>query len=83
MAGIAFIASILRTRTPAALMLISSLTCAQLMITNRHTFWAALKFARIPIFIFLCLYFGLIFVTKDTSVFDASIGEILLMFLVG
>ncbi len=83
MAGIAFIASILSTGRLPLLMLISSLTCAQLMITNRHTFWAALKFARIPIFIFLCLYFGLIFVTKDTSVFDASIGEILLMFLVG
>ena len=64
-------------------MLISSLTCVQLMITHRHTFLAAFKFARIPIFIFLCLYFGLIFVTKDTSVFNAGIGEILLMFLVG
>jgi oligosaccharide repeat unit polymerase len=83
MAGIAFIASILSTGRLPLLMLISSLTCAQLMITNRHTFRAALKFARIPILIFLCLYFGLIFVTKDTSVFDASIGEILLMFLVG
>jgi oligosaccharide repeat unit polymerase len=83
MTGIAFIASILSTGRLPLLMLISSLTCAQLMITNRHTFWAALKFARIPIFIFLCLYFGLIFVTKDTSVFDAGIGEILVLFLVG
>ena len=83
MAGIAFIASILSTGRLPLLMLISSLTCVQLMITNRHTFLAAFKFARIPIFIFLCLYFGLIFVTKDTSVFNAGIGEILLMFLVG
>jgi oligosaccharide repeat unit polymerase len=81
--GIAFIASILSTGRLPILMLISSLTCVELMITNRHTFRAALKFARIPIVIFLCLYFGLIFVTKDTTVFDAGIGEILVMFLVG
>jgi oligosaccharide repeat unit polymerase len=83
MTGIAFIASILSTGRLPIRMLISSLTCVELMITNRHTFRAALKFARIPIAIFLCLYFGLIFVTKDTSVFDAGIGEILVMFLVG
>jgi len=84
MTSIAFIASILSTGRLPILMLISSLTCVQLLISNRHTFWAALKFARIPIAIFICLYFGLIFLTKDTSVFEeGGIGAILLIFLVG
>jgi oligosaccharide repeat unit polymerase len=84
MTGIAFVASILSTGRLPILMLISSLTCVQLLLTKRHTFWAALKFARIPIFLFVCLYFGLIFLTKDTSVFEeGGIGAILIIFLVG
>jgi oligosaccharide repeat unit polymerase len=84
MTSIAFVASILSTGRLPILMLISSLTCVQLMMTNRYTFWAALKFARIPIVLFICLYFGLIFLTKDTSVFEAGgIGELLVIFLVG
>jgi oligosaccharide repeat unit polymerase len=84
MTGIAFIDGILSTGRLPILMLISALTCVQLLLTKRHTFWASLKFARIPIFLFVCLYFGLIFVTKDTSVFEAGgIGELLIIFLVG
>ncbi len=84
MAGIAFMASILSTGRLPILMLLSSLTCVHLMQTNRYRFWEALKFARIPIVLFLCLYIGLIFVTKDVSVFsDTSVGGIILMFLVG
>ena len=83
MTSIAFVASILSTGRLPILMLISSLTCVQLMMANRHTFWAALKFARIPILIFIILFFGLIFVTKDTSVFEGGIGTILVLFLVG
>jgi oligosaccharide repeat unit polymerase len=84
MTSIAFIASILSTGRLPILMLISSLTCVQLMMTNRHTFWAALRFARIPIALFVCLYFGLIFLTKDTSVFEeGGIGALLIIFFVG
>ncbi len=83
MTTIAFVASILSTGRLPILILISSLTCVQLMVTNEHRFWAAFKFARIPIAIFVSLYFGLIFLTKDTSIFETSIGGILVLFFVG
>jgi oligosaccharide repeat unit polymerase len=84
MTAIAFVASILSTGRLPILMLITSLTCVHLMQENRYRFWDAIKFARIPIIIFIVLYFSLIFVTKDTSVFeDTGIGGILLLFLVG
>jgi oligosaccharide repeat unit polymerase len=63
-------------------MLIAALTCAHLMVSNRQTFWRALKFARVPIILFLCLYFGLIFLDKDTSTYEGGIAGILLFFLV-
>jgi oligosaccharide repeat unit polymerase len=83
MASVAFMAGLLSTGRVPFLMLIGSLLSVQLMITHRQRFWDALKFARIPILLFFCLYFGLIFVTKDTTVFKGSIGAILLLFLVG
>jgi len=83
MTVIAFMASILSTGRLPILMLLSALVCVQLMVTRRQTFWAALKFVRIPMALFFFLYFGLIFVTKDTSVFNESIATILLLFLVG
>jgi oligosaccharide repeat unit polymerase len=84
MTGIAFAASILSTGRLPILMLITSLTCVHLMQTNRYRFWEALKFARIPMALFLCLYIGLIFLTKDVSVFaDSGVGGIILLFLVG
>jgi oligosaccharide repeat unit polymerase len=83
---IAFTAGILTTGRLPVLMLISALTCVHLITTNRHTFRDALKFARIPIILFLCLYFGLIFLNKDTSVYESEysggIAGILLYFLV-
>jgi oligosaccharide repeat unit polymerase len=83
MTVIAFMASVLSTGRLPILMLLSALVCVQLMLTRRQTFWAALKFVRIPMLLFFVLYFGLIFVTKDTSVFNESIAAILLLFLVG
>jgi oligosaccharide repeat unit polymerase len=83
MTSIAFMASLLSTGRLPFLMLISSLTCVELMKTNRHRFWSALKFARIPILLFICLFFGLLFLNKDTSIFEGGIGAIMLLFLVG
>jgi oligosaccharide repeat unit polymerase len=79
---IAFIAGILTTGRLPILMLISALTVVHLLTNNRHSFRDALKFARIPIILFFCLYFGLIFLNKDTSVYEEGIGGILLFFLV-
>jgi oligosaccharide repeat unit polymerase len=82
MTGIALVASLLSTGRLPFLMLISSLTCVELMKTNRYTFWSALKFARIPMLLFLCLFLGLLFLIKDTSIFEGGIGAIALLFLV-
>jgi oligosaccharide repeat unit polymerase len=80
--AIAFFASILSTGRLPILMLVTSLVCVQLMSKDQHHFWDALKFARIPIFIFLCLYIGLIFLTKDTSYWEGGIVSIAILFLV-
>lgn len=82
MTSIAFVASILSTGRLPILMLMSSLTCVYLMKTNRHQFWDAVKFARIPIFLFFCLYLGMIFLIKDTSYFDGGIVAIAILFIV-
>jgi oligosaccharide repeat unit polymerase len=83
MTAIAFLASLLSTGRLPFLMLISSLTCVELMKTNRHTFWSAVKFARIPVLLFISLFFGLLFLMKYTSIFEGGIGAIILLFLVG
>jgi oligosaccharide repeat unit polymerase len=83
MTAIAFAASILSTGRLPILMLLSALVCVQLIVTQKQTFWVALKFVRIPMLLFLVLYFGLIFVTKDTSVFGESVATVMLLFLVG
>ncbi|MGC2403437.1 MAG: O-antigen polymerase [Acidobacteriaceae bacterium] len=82
MTVIAFLASVLSTGRLPILMLASSLTCVYLMTTNRHRFWNALKAARVPIFLFFCLYIGLIFVVKDLSYFEGGIVTIAILFLV-
>jgi oligosaccharide repeat unit polymerase len=82
MTFIAFAAGILSTGRLPILMLASALICVHLLTTNRENFGAALKFARVPIALFLCLYFGLIFLNKDTSVYEGGVGTILLFFLV-
>lgn len=82
MTAIAFFACVLSTGRVPILMLISSLTCVYLMTTKRERFWIALKFARIPIFLFFALYIGLIFVTKDLTVFDGGILDIAVLFFV-
>lgn len=82
MTFIAFAAGILSTGRLPILMLASALICVHLLTTNRENFVAALKFARVPIALFLCLYFGLIFLNKDTSVYEGGVGTILLFFLV-
>jgi oligosaccharide repeat unit polymerase len=79
---IAFIGGILSTGRVPIFMLVTSFTCVSLMTTNRERFWTALKFARVPIFLFFCLYIGLIFVTKDLSVFEGGIVEIAALFFV-
>jgi oligosaccharide repeat unit polymerase len=84
MTGIAFVASLLSTGRLPMLMLISSLTVVELMTSDRLKFLPALKFARIPLLIFAFLYFGLIFLTKDTTIFDeGGIGALIVIFLVG
>ncbi len=82
MTAIAFIAGLLSTGRLPVLMLASALTGAYLMTTNRHRFWTAIRFARVPIILFFCLYLGLIFLNKDTSVYEGGAGGILLFFLV-
>jgi len=82
MTFIAFMAGLLSTGRLPVLMLISALTCVHLLKTGQVSFWPALKFARIPMLLFICLYFGLIFLLKDTSVYEGGIGGILLYFLV-
>lgn len=82
MTFIAFVAGLLSTGRLPVLMLASALTGAYLMTTKRHTFWAATKFARIPIALFFCLYLGLVFLNKDTSLYEGGIAGILLFFLV-
>jgi oligosaccharide repeat unit polymerase len=79
---IAFVSGILSTGRTPILMLLSALTCVHLMRSNRQTFWRAVKFARVPIILFLCLYFGLIFLDKDLSSYQLSIGGLLVFFLV-
>jgi oligosaccharide repeat unit polymerase len=83
MTFIAFMAGLLSTGRLPVLMLISALTCVHLLKTGRVALWPALKFARVPILLFMFLYFGLIFLLKDTSVYEGGIGTILLYFLVG
>jgi oligosaccharide repeat unit polymerase len=86
MTAIAFLAGILSTGRLPVLMLAASLTGAYLMTSNRQTFLAALKFVRIPIFLFFSLYFGLTFLNKDTSMYEGihegGIAGLLLFFLV-
>lgn len=82
MTAIAFVAGLLSTGRLPVLMLISALTGTYLMTTNRHRFWAALKFARVPIILFFSLYLGLVFLNKDTSIYEGGIGGILVFFLV-
>ena len=84
MTAIAFAAGLMSTGRLPIMMLICSLTCAQLMLTGRHNFWGALKFVRVPMLLFFIMYFGLIFVNKDTSVFETtSVEQLLLIFFVG
>ena len=81
-AFIAFFACILATARVPILILMSSLTCAHLMKTGKHRFWVALKFARLPIFLFLTLYISLIFVVKDLTFFEGSFYSIAVLFFV-
>jgi oligosaccharide repeat unit polymerase len=84
MALTAFVAGVLSTGRLPIFMLVCSLTCVQLLLMGRHTFWAAVRFARTPIIIFLGLFSLLFFTNKDTSVFEASgVGELLVIFFVG
>jgi len=82
MTGIAFVAGLLSTGRLPVLMLASALTGAYLMITKRHTFWDAIKFARIPIALFFSLYLGLVFLNKDTSIYEGGVVGIVVFFLV-
>jgi oligosaccharide repeat unit polymerase len=58
MTFVAFVAAVLSTGRTPILMLIASLTCVHLMMSDRQRFWRAIQFARVPIFLFLCLYCG-------------------------
>jgi oligosaccharide repeat unit polymerase len=79
---IAFMGSVLSTGRVPIFMLFTSLTCVSLMSTNRERFLTAIKFARVPIFLFFCLYIGLIFVVKDLSFFEGGIVSIAVLFFV-
>jgi oligosaccharide repeat unit polymerase len=82
MALIAFAGGILSTGRVPILMLLSSLTCVHLIMTNRYRFREAMQFARIPIFIFLILYIGLIFFVKDLSYYQGGIVQVAILFVV-
>jgi oligosaccharide repeat unit polymerase len=82
MAFIAFLGGILSTGRVPILMLLSSLTGVHLIMTNRYRFREAMQFARVPIFIFLCLYVGLIFFVKDLSYYQGGIVKVAILFVV-
>jgi oligosaccharide repeat unit polymerase len=82
MASIALTAGILSTGRVPILQLISSLVCVHLIKTDRQAIWPALKTSRLPILLFACLYCGLIFINKDTSVYVGGIGAVILFFFV-
>ena len=82
MTGIAFLGCILSTGRTGFLLLISALTCVQLLQSHHVRFFSALKFARWPFLAFLILWFGLIFTNKDTSAFGTSAGALIIIFLV-
>jgi oligosaccharide repeat unit polymerase len=82
MTAIAFFAGLLSTGRLPVLMLASALTGCYLMIKNRHSFWDAIKFARIPIALFFALYLGLVFLNKDTSIYEGGVVGIVVFFLV-
>lgn len=82
MASIAFLSAILTTGRGPILELFSMLTTVQLLKTKRLKFVSALRFARVPILIFLTLYIVLIFTNKDTSDMGGGVAGIAIYFVV-
>ena len=80
--GIAFTGCIFSTGRTQLLLLVSALTCVHLIKTNRLSFGAAIKFARWPLLVFVLLWVGLIFTSKNISTFGLGVGELVLLFLV-
>jgi oligosaccharide repeat unit polymerase len=83
MAGITFVVAIFGTNRTDLLLLISGLTGAYLIKTNRLSFRSALAFVKWPVMGFMTLWGVLIFTNKDTSGFGRNVGAILAQFLVG
>jgi oligosaccharide repeat unit polymerase len=84
MTAIALVGSVLSTGRTNLLQLVSALTCVHLLLTNRLDLRAAIRFVRWPLVAFLLLWTGLIFTTKNTTVFGTTtVGETITLFLVG
>jgi oligosaccharide repeat unit polymerase len=82
MALIAFMSAVLTTGRGPILELFGMLTAVELFKANRLKFLPALRYARIPILIFLTLYIVLIFTNKNTSGMEGGIVGIAVYFVV-
>lgn len=83
MSLIAFTCAVLTTGRGPILLLFSALLAIYLLKDKKDRFTAALKFARVPVLAFLCLFIGLIFTNKDTSMVSGGVLGIILLFAVG
>jgi len=83
MSLIAFTCAVLTTGRGPILLLFSALLAIYLLKDRKDNFTAALKFARVPILVFLCLFIGLIFTNKDTSIVSGGVLGVILFFAVG
>jgi oligosaccharide repeat unit polymerase len=76
--------SIVGTGRVTLLQLIAALTCVSLLMRDQVTVSAAFRVIRWPLLAFLVLWIGLIFTTKDTTVFgQMTVGNTVVLFLVG
>jgi oligosaccharide repeat unit polymerase len=84
MVSFSMLVCILTTGRTTLLQLFSSLICVHLLMSGRTGFWAAVKVARIPVFIFLFLYVALIFVNKGAQAeyYGNSMAEIAMTLVV-
>jgi oligosaccharide repeat unit polymerase len=83
-AFLALLTSILTTGRSSLLQLFSSLICVYLMTTGHSRFWAVLKVTRIPLFLFMFLFLGLVFVNKgqQAQFYASGIAQIAGVFFV-
>lgn len=82
MAAVAFVLAVLTTGRVPVLQLFCSLITVHLLKTNKLRLGAALRFARIPIAVFSCLFVLLAFTNKDTSGLSGGVGQMAVYFIV-